>query len=138
MYISLPLFFLKINSNMLGEFSIIFSLLAKMTTPICMIMLGCRLAYANFKNLFNRSFVYIACIVKLIIFPLISYLIIYFIPFFDDVFKASIFVLTACPSAALVASIAELYQIEEENAANVVLFSTVICVITLPLLMLIL
>ena len=48
MYISLPLFFLKINSNMLGEFSIIFSLLAKMTTP----------KFGNLSNINSASTLY--------------------------------------------------------------------------------
>lgn len=130
-YISLPLFFLKVTAADLGKFSVIPDILGKMTTPICMILLGVRLSAANLKKLFTRPFVYMGCFLKLIVFPLFAYLCVAFLPL-DPTFKVSVIILSACPSAAIVSSLAELYQVEEENAANVVLFASLLCVITLP------
>ena len=114
------------------------NLLAKISTPLCMHLLGMRLASANIANLFKRPFVYVACFIKLFVFPLVSYLIVYFLPFFDEEFKASIFILSGAPCAAVILSFAELYNYEQELSANVVLVSTILCVISLPILTVIL
>ena len=114
------------------------TLLAKMSTPLCMHILGMRLATANFLTLFKRPFVYVTCFLKLIVFPLVSYLIVYFLPFLDEEFKSSIFILSGAPCAAVILSLAELYNTEQELSANVVLVSTIICVVTLPILTIIL
>ena len=92
----------------------------------------------NLLHLFKRPFVYIACFIKLFIFPLVSYFLVYFIPFFDNEFKSSIFILSGAPCAALILSLAELHSTEQELSANVVLVSTILCVFTLPILTIIL
>ena len=114
------------------------SLLAKMSTPLCMHILGMRLATVNILDLFKRPFVYITCFLKLFVFPLISYLIVYFLPFLDEEFKASIFILSGAPCATVILSLAELHNTEQELSANVVLVSTIFCVVTLPILTIIL
>ena len=114
------------------------ALLSKMSTPLCMHILGMRLATANILTLFKRPFVYVTCFLKLIVFPLVSYLIVYFLPFLNEEFKASIFILSGAPCAAVILSLAELYNTEQELSANVVLVSTIICVVTLPVLTIIL
>ena len=75
---------------------------------------------------------------KLFIFPLVSYFLVYFIPFFDNEFKSSIFILSGAPCAALILSLAELHSTEQELSANVVLVSTILSVFTLPILTIIL
>ena len=114
------------------------SLLAKMSTPLCMHILGIRLASVSLVDLFKRPFVYVTTFLKLFLFPLFSYLIVYFLPFFDEEFKASIFILSGAPCAAVILSLAELHNVEQELSANVVLVSTLLCVISLPILTIIL
>ena len=114
------------------------SLLAKMSTPLCMHILGMRLATVNLLDLFKRPFVYVTSFLKLFIFPCVAYLIVYFLPFFDEEFKSSIFILSGAPCAAVILSLAELHQTEQELSANVVLVATITCVITLPILTIIL
>ena len=114
------------------------SLLAKMSTPLCMHILGMRLATVNLLDLFKRIFVYVTSLIKLFIFPLFAYLLVYFLPFFDEEFKASIFVLSGAPCAAVILSLAELHNTEQELSANVVLVATITCVITLPIITIIL
>lgn len=111
------------------------SLLAKMSTPLCMHILGMRLATVSLIDLFKRPFVYVTSLLKLFIFPGIAYLIVC-IPFFgfDEEFKSSVFILSGAPCAAVILSLAELYNTEQELSANVVLVSTILCVISLPLL----
>lgn len=109
------------------------SLLSKTTTPLCMIILGIRLASVSFKKLFSRAYVYIICACKLLIFPFVCLGIVYFLPL-DPIFKAAMFILGGTPCAAVMLNIAEMYEGETELAANCVLLSTLLCVFTIPLL----
>lgn len=109
------------------------SLLSKTTTPLCMIILGIRLASVSFKKLFSRLYVYIICACKLLIFPFACLAIVYFLPL-DPIFKAAMFILGGTPCAAVMLNIAEMYDGETELAANCVLLSTLLCVFTIPIL----
>ena len=114
------------------------ALLAKMSTPLCMHILGMRLATVKITELFKRPFVYVTSFIKLFVFPLVAYLLVYFLPFLDEEFKSSIFILSGAPCAAVILSLAELHNTEQELSANVVLVSTILCVVTLPILTVIL
>ena len=56
-----------------------------------------------------------------------------FRPFLDPVAKATVVVLATVPAGAVIESLAELYECEQEFAANVVLMTTLISVITIPI-----
>lgn len=105
-----------------------------MTTPLCMIILGMRLASMSFKKIFTNGFAYLVSAIKLIVFPFFAYLCVAFIPFFDETFKLCMFVLSAAPSAAIILSVAEFHGCEQELSANVLLMTTLLCIVTLPLL----
>jgi predicted permease len=100
--------------------------------------LGMRLETVKITELFKRPFVYVTSFIKLFVFPLVAYLLVYFLPFLDEEFKSSIFILSGAPCAAVILSLAELYNTEQELSANVVLVSTILCVVTLPILTVIL
>lgn len=113
------------------------SMLGKVSTPICMLVLGLRLASMEFKKTFTRPIIYVICVLKLIIFPLFAYGCVYFLPFADETFKICIFVLSAVPTASVVLSLAEVHECERKMSANVVTLTTLLSVITIPLMMLI-
>ncbi len=128
--ISIPLFMANLKYPELIVQPV--GLLAKMSTPVCMIILGMRLAQSSFKNLFTRGFVYATCLLKLVIFPLLVFLFVKLIPIDDAVLKTSLVVLAMTPSGAIIESLAELHDCQQEFAANVVLLTTILCVITIP------
>lgn len=132
MYIALPLFLLNVRLPSVIENS--FSVLAKATTPMCMFILGFRLASVPFKTLFMRPLTYLAVFIKLAAFPLLVFAAIKFLPFFDETFKTCLYILCGMPSGAIIVSLAEMYDSETELSANVVLLSNLFCVITVPLL----
>ena len=109
-----------------------------MTTPLCMMVLGMRLAATDLKALFTRPFAYISSAMKLIVYPLAAYLLVYFVPGLDSTFKTCVLVLSAVPSGAIILSLAELHRCEQENAASVLLMSSMLCAFTIPLVLLIL
>ncbi len=112
-------------------------LLGKMTTPLCMLILGIRLATVSMKKLFTRPFVYGICAAKMIAYPLFCYAVVYFLPL-DFAFKASMLVLSSVPCASVILGMAELHHSETELSANCVLVSTLLCFLTIPLLTLLL
>ena len=112
------------------------SLLGKMSTPLCMFILGKRLASMRLKTVFTKPFAYVVCALKLIVYPLFAYLCVYFLPFFDETFKICLYVLSAAPSGAIILSLAELHGCEQKLSANAVLLTTLCSLITLPLMLL--
>ena len=114
------------------------ALLGRITMPLCMFVLGLRLAAVDLKALFTNPYAYLGSLLKLIAYPLAAYLIVRCLPGLDDTFKTCVLVLSAAPSGTIILSLAELHRCEQENAASVLLLSTVLCVITIPLVLLIL
>mgnify|MGYP004652000611 CR=1 FL=1 len=134
-FLSLPMYFLDVHLP--AELGSAVSLLGKMTTPVCMLILGMRLASVSLRKLFSRPFVYLVCGLKLLVYPMFAYLCVLFLPFVSATFKACILVLSAAPTGAMLLSLAELHGCEQEMSANVVLLATIFCVVTLPLVVLI-
>lgn len=113
------------------------NLLGSMTTPLCMLILGIRLGTVSLKKLFTRPLVYLTCFGKLIVFPLFCYAAVYFLPL-PFSFKASVMILSATPCASIILNLAEMHRSETELSANCVLLSTLLCFLTIPLMVLIL
>jgi len=109
------------------------TLLGRMTTPVCMLILGIRLATMDFKKLFTNPFVYLVCVGKLIVFPLFAFAVVFFIPL-PHSFKASLMILAATPCASIILNLAEIHNKEQEMSANCILLSTLLCILTIPVL----
>lgn len=139
--VAIPLFIFGVGPLMAGAgLSFItdaLGLLGGVTTPLCMIILGIRLTTVRFRSLFTRPIVWLACLAKLILFPLFCYLAVYFLPL-DTTLKASVLVLSSVPCASVVFNLAEIHRGESELAANCLLVSTLVCFLTIPLLALLL
>lgn len=130
--VALVLFAVNVKAIMPDMLMDAIRLLKSTTTPICMIILGIRLASVSFKKLFTRAYVYIICACKLLVFPFVCLAIVYFLPL-DPVFKAAMFILGGTPCASVMLNLAEMYHGETELAANCVLLSTLMCVLTIPI-----
>ena len=107
-------------------------LIGKMTAPLCMMILGIRLATVPFKSLFSKPMVYLVCFGKLIAFPLFCFALLYFVPM-DPLLKANVLILSATPGASVVFNLAEIYDSETDLSANCVLLTTLLCFLTIPL-----
>lgn len=115
-----------------APYSDMISLLAQMTTPLCMVIMGFRLAAADVKKLFFSPEIYLAVAVKGIVFPLFVWAILLFLPI-DIHLKICLFVMCSCPVAAVVQNYAELIGEGQESAADMVLLSSASCILTVPL-----
>jgi predicted permease len=135
LFITLPLFFTRtvVPTQLMSAVTIV----GKMTTPLCMIILGMRFAASNPKEMFTDWRVYFTSAVKLVIFPMLAYLITHWLPV-DYSVKATLFILACCPTASIVLSLSEIYNCNQKFASFTVLTSTVFSMISIPVLLLIL
>lgn len=131
--IALPLHLLGAKAFMPPVLFNCIQLLGNMTAPLCMLILGIRLATVSLKRLFSRPFVYLISLAKLVAFPLFCFAMVYFLPL-PFSFKASLLVLSSTPCASLILNMAEIHHSETELSANCVLVSTLMCFLTIPVL----
>ena len=110
--------------------------LAKMVTPCSMIVIGIRLANVNLKQLFMDKWAYISSALKLLLMPLIAMLSVAFFPISSAV-KYTVFFLLAMPSATGTAMFAVKFGKDGDFASVCVLLSTILSVVTVPLLFLV-
>jgi len=118
----------------------IFSMVATLgtfSTPLCMFILGMRLALVDIKELFGNWRQYLVALVKNVGFALFAFAALYFIPV-EGYLKQALFIICCCPVANMVLSFAEMLGKGQKTAANVVLLSTILSLATLPLLCLLL
>ena len=107
-------------------------LLGRMSTPLCMFILGIRLAQSPLKRLFAQPLVYAVSLSKLVLFPLFCFAIVSLLPLSMPI-KASAVILSATPCASIILSLAELHGSGAEFSANCLLVSTLLCFLTMPL-----
>ena len=114
-----------------------FRTISAMSTPLCMIILGARLATMDFRKLLTMPLVWLISAGKLLIFPLFCYALT--LPFpLDPVFRGSILILAAAPCASIILNLAEIHHNGQELAANCALLTTLLSIVTIPLLSLLL
>ena len=134
--ISLPLFFAGVSAGDLPEtLNTVIGYLADMTAPLCMIILGMRFALAPIVQLFTDVRVYVATVIKTLVFPLLVFLVL--LPFeMDEMLRVALVLLSGMPAATINLNLAELYGADQKTAANSILMSTVFSIVTIPVLML--
>ena len=135
--IALPFFFC--NVAIPDEIMTPVNYLGQMTLPLSMIILGIRLADVSPFRLFKDPKVYLVAFVKLVISPLLSLGIVMLVSLAVDIDRyviIALFIIGAMPSASSTLTFAELYGGDKETAAAATLMNTILCVITVPVLML--
>lgn len=135
MAVALPLFILKIKlpTQLYGAVSLV----GKMTTPLCMIIMGIRLGSMSFKAIFAGGMRYVIIIVKQMVFPLLALGVAFLLPW-EEYIRQTMFILACCPVASVVLNFAELLGEGQEDAADMLLLGTMLSVVTMPVMLLIL
>ncbi len=106
--------------------------LGRMSTVVCMTVLGMRLATKSLAGIFSNYRIYIAAFAKLIISPIVIGLIFSLIPVSETV-RTSAFILACCPAATMIQGLAETHGGDGRTAADIVLSTSLICIFTIPL-----
>ncbi len=131
LFVALPLFFknIYIGDTQFGE--AVF-LLGRMTTPMCMLIMGMRLASVSLKPVLTRKLNYLVVFLKQIVMPLVGLAVISFLPI-DPNMKRTFYIICCCPIASVVLNFSEMLGEGQEMAANLVLLGTFSSILTLPL-----
>ena len=108
------------------------TLLGKMTTPLCMLIMGMRLATTPVKGIFLKPMQYLIIGIKQLLLPLLVYLVLLPLPL-DFNMKATMYIIFACPVASVILSFAEMLGEGQRTAANMVLLGTSLSAITIPI-----
>lgn len=111
------------------------TLLARMTTPLCMLIMGMRLAGASIRSVFATPAQYAVAAFKGFVFPLIALGLLLLFPVEQNLATA-VYIMMACPAASVVLNFAEMLGEGQETAANLVLLSTMLSALTIPLMVL--
>ncbi len=111
--------------------------LGNFSTPLCMFILGMRLALVKARELFGSWQQYVVVLCKNVACPAFAFAALLFAPI-DGYIKQALFIIVCCPAANMVLSFAELLGKGQKTAANLVLLSTIVSLVTLPLMCLLL
>jgi predicted permease len=106
-------------------------LTGKMTTPLSMLMIGSLIAKINLKELFGDWKVYWVSLLKLIIFPLATALILKAFGYNKTVIDICT-LMAAVPSAATNSIFANEFNVNPVFASIGVFITTMLCIVTLP------
>ena len=107
---------------------------SSLCTPISMLIIGALLATRTAKQIFGSAKIYILCIFKLIIMPVLVCCILKLVGLENWILFAA--AVTAMPSATMVTMLAELYDINPAYSAQSVGSTSLFSVITMPCVML--
>lgn len=109
-------------------------LLGSMTVPLSMLIIGANLASCNFKKLLYGLELYYITAIRLVFLPLIAYIILKLLGFSGTLLSLCT-LLVAMPVATTTTIFAEMYDEDALFASRVVAFSTLLSIITIPLIM---
>lgn len=113
--------------------------LANLTTPISMLMIGIALAHSKASELFTDIHTWTNSLTGLIVFPVLLCLILKIIPVSSNPLVAAVLVLAvAMPAASLTTVFTEMYHSNTDFGARVLFIQNLFCIITIPLICLML
>ena len=147
--LALPLFLLNLNFlkaegltgaalKIVSGIQEVIGLFSDMVGPLAMVLLGLKLADIRFGELFADGRVYIATDIKLIFFPLFGVALTALMSLFMNVESISLnlIAMTAMPCAQNVIMFSTLYDKDSALAAKEVTVSTLLSIVTIPVMLL--
>ena len=112
-----------------------FNFIGNTNTPIAMIVLGTYIAESGLTTLFTNKRTYFICFIKLIVIPLIMVGIYKLLPSSLNDIKKVLLIAMSAPVAVTVSMFSQIYGKDYKYAAQLVGLSTLLSLITIPLIM---
>jgi len=109
----------------------VLSMVGGLTTPLTMLLIGTRMIGLKFSEFKNRDYHYTAAL-RLVVLPLALYALLLPTPLPAAV-KGVMFLLTAMPAGSTTSMMAELYGKDADFAARGVAYTTLLSLVTIPL-----
>lgn len=149
--VALPLFLLNLNfteaasltgaaKELVDGIAEVISFFSDMVGPLAMVLLGLKLSDISFRELFTDPRVYIASSLKLVLYPLLSAALISLMSLIMNISEISLnlLALSAMPCAQNIIMFSTVYEKDSALAAKEVTVSTLLSVITIPLILMLL
>ena len=108
--------------------------IGNMTGPLSMFIIGVILSNVKIKNYLKDWTMYYGIATKLIIIPIIIY-IIFMLAVDSSKVVNTVIIMTAMPASAMTSIFAESYEMEKDFAAMLVSVTTLLSLITVPVLL---
>lgn len=112
-------------------------MLSSLTSPLAMLILGERISKLSFKQILVDKDIYYGCFIKLIVTPIVTFLILGFIDI-DPLIKNIIVIMQSLPVAVLTVVLSQKHGADADLASKVTVISHVLSVITIPIISLLL
>lgn len=113
------------------------SAFAGLNTPLAMIVLGAHVAKGRLKDIFTNREAYINSFIRLVVMPLIIIGIMMLVPERWNEVKLVVLIAASAPIGALSPVFAKMYNRNAVYAAQTVCLSTILCIFTMPVMMMI-
>lgn len=107
--------------------------IAGLNTPLAMFTIGIYLAQSNPLAMLKKRKLYLLSAIRLLFIPVISMLILSFLPAEFAELKMALLIVAACPTGANIAMYAQLYDSDYSYAVETVIITTLFSIVTLPL-----
>ena len=107
--------------------------LSGLNTPLAMFTVGVYLAQTRFREMLGKGKLYLISAVRLLVIPAAAILILRFIPESFTEMKLALLISIACPVGSNIAVYAQLHNKDYAYAVETVIISTLMSVITIPL-----
>lgn len=107
--------------------------IANLNTPIAMFTIGIYFAQTNPAAMFRKPKLYLLSAVRLLVIPMISMAVLWFLPAEFAEMKLALLIVSACPTGSNVAVYAQLYDSDYSYAVETVIISTLLSVVSIPL-----
>ena len=112
--------------------------LADITTPVSMLAIGMNLTGGKVSAVFRNRDAFTASLLRLLGLPLLTWGILMLLPIHNDLLIGVVLIIMAMPAPAVTSILAETYGGDTEFAAQVVFLSSLLCLVTIPLISLLL
>ncbi len=109
--------------------------IAAMNGPLAMIVLGVYLGQVPLRSLFSGRVVYRCALVRLIVIPVLTMALLFVFPEKYHMLKLTILIAASAPVGSNVSIFAQLYGQDYMQSVKEVTLSTLLCIITLPLIL---
>lgn len=107
---------------------------AGLNTPLAMFAVGVYLAQCSFGEMIRKKKLYAVSAVRLLLIPVITIILLTVIPGINNDIRLSMLISAACPVGSNLAVYAQLHGKDYTNAVEAVAASTLLCIVTIPLL----
>ena len=109
------------------------SSIAGLNTPLAMFTIGIYMAQTDILKMFSKPRLYLVSLVRMIVIPAAVIALLMVLPSSMNELRYALLIASACPVGSNVAVYAQLHNRDYTYAVETVVISTLLCVITLPL-----